>query len=70
MSLCFTELQNFGLKYFTHQAPFLMSFIRCYHIAKNGATAAIGLPIRTIGAYISRSWQFFNVILPIIANML
>ena len=39
-----------------------MNVTRCYDITKNAATAAIGFSIRTVRAYISRSWHLSNIV--------
>ena len=38
--------------YFTHRATFSLNVTRCYDVAKNAATAAIGFSVRTVRAYI------------------
>ena len=42
----------------THRATFSLNVIRCYDVAKNVATAAIGFSIRTVRAYIRACYIF------------
>ena len=55
------------LNYFTHRATFSLNVTRCYDVAKNAATAAIGFSVRTVRAYIRACDFFLNVTLPSIA---
>ena len=52
------------LNYFTHRVTFSLNVTRCYDVAKNVATNAIGFSVR---AYIRACEIFFNVTLPSIA---
>ena len=55
------------LNNFTHRVTFSLNVTRCYYVAKNVATNAIGFSVRTVRAYIRACDIFFNVTLPSIA---
>ena len=53
--------------HFTYRATFSLNVTRCYDVAKNAATAAIGFSVRTVRAYIRACDIFLNVTLPSIS---
>ena len=50
--------------YLTHRVIFSLNVTRCYGVAKEAATAAIGFSVRTVRAYIRACDIFWNVTLP------
>ena len=52
------------LNYYTHRATFSLNVNRCYDVAKNAATAAIGFSISSVSAHNFHRRHFLNVTLP------
>ena len=57
-TICFSPLPT-KLQFFTHRATSLLNVTRCYDVAKNATTAAIGFSVRTVRAYIRACYIFF-----------
>ena len=62
-----TQLQFYVIKLLYAQGDIFIECHRCYDVAKNAATAAIGFSVRTVRAYIRACDIFLNVTLPSIA---